>query len=84
MMKKGRGGGGANICFNLPEIKRKTAWQKNVAKNKDGYEMHRRLPRSPQSDTLHGKARVIASSRILKEVKEGRAGVWEGKECVGG
>lgn len=63
--------GEANICFNLPEIKRKTAWRKNVAKNKDGYEMHRRLPRSPQSDTLHGKARVIASSRILKEVKGG-------------
>lgn len=35
---KGWEGGGANICFNLPEIKRKTAWRqkKNVAKNKDG------------------------------------------------
>lgn len=36
----GEGVGGTNICFNLPEIKRKTAWRKNVAKNKDGYEMH--------------------------------------------
>lgn len=80
---KGRREGEANICFNLPEIKRKTAWRKNVAKNKDGYEMHRRLPRSPQSDTLHGKARVIASSRILKEVKEGCARGW-GRERLCG
>lgn len=56
--------GGQTYVLICRKLNAKQRGEKNVAKNKDGYEMHRR--QSPQSDTLHGKARVIASWRMLR------------------
>lgn len=60
---RGRDGGQTYVLI-CRKLNAKQRGEKNVAKNKDGYEMHRR--QSPQSDTLHGKARVIASWRMLR------------------